>query len=172
MAGTIEVPKRLLQKLISNDERNKKAQREAEIKAKVDNISKAGPKRAIAHHLKTLHMLDDIDDVWEDIFQETRERDLEAEEVGGQKVPWVRIDNMEEVEKAIFKQGEFLKGLRDHAKYELGMQTVGAKNKFGFKLVAHKEQDPDFDKKLLSFDEDDVRGWEKAYVQRERECSL
>ena len=81
----------------------------------------------------------------------------------------VRADNVEEVAQALEKQKVIWEQLKEHITYELGMQTLGGKSKFGFKLVKHREDDPDFDKELLNFDESDVRSWEKAYVQREHE---
>lgn len=153
MAGTVNIPKRMLQRLQLESEKSKQALRDTQIREKISSIAGAAPKRAIAHHMKTLNLLEDMSDVWTDITEDTH-----------------REDNMEDVAEALVKQQEIFVKIKEHVTYELGMQTLGGKNKFGFKLVKHREEDPDFDKDVLNFDESDVRGWERAFVQREREC--
>ena len=170
MSGNVEIPKRLLQRLMYDNEKSKQAVRETQIKEKTSSISGAGPKRAVAHHMKSLNFLEDMSDVWTDIFEDKKEKEEDAKARGeGGKVPFVRADNLEEVAEALEKQEEIFNELKDHITHELGMQTLGGKSKHGFKLVKHREEDPDFDKELLKFDESDVRAWEKAFVQRERE---
>ena len=143
--------------------------RETQIREKTSSITGAGPKRAVAHHMKTLNILEDMSGVWTDITEDTHDKNEEAKANGQGEVSMVREDNMEDVEEAMLKQQEIFLKIKEHITYELGMQTLGGKNKFGFKLVKHREDDPDFDKDLLNFDESDVRAWEKSYVQRERE---
>ena len=117
--------------------------------------------------MRSLNLLEDMSAVWTDIFEDKKEKEEEAKERGEVgKVLFVRVDNMEEVAEASEKREEIFIELITQ---ELGMQTLGGKSKYGFKLVKHREDDPDFDKELLSFDESDVRSWEKAFVQRERE---
>ena len=170
MAGNVEIPKRFLQRLMCDNEKAKDMLRETQIKEKVASISGPGPKRAVAHHMRSLFLLEDMSDVWTDIYEDKLELEKEAKEKGEvAKVPLVRADNLEEVAEALVRQEEFWKQMKEHIIYELGMQTLGGKSKYGFKLVKHREDDPDFDKELLSFDESDVRSWEKAFVQRERE---
>ena len=169
MAGQVTISKRMLQKMQIDCERSKQAMRETKIKEKTESIVAAAPKRAVGHLMKTLHLLEDMSDVWTDIFVDRRELVEEAQARGeGGEVPWVREENMQEVEEALVKQQEVFVKLKDHVTYELGMQTLGGKSKYGFKLVKHREEDPDFNKEVLKFDESDVRNWEKAYVQRER----
>ena len=170
MAGNVEIPKRFLQRLMSDNEKAKDMLRETQIKEKIFSISGAGPKRAVAHHMRSLNLLEDMSDVWTDLYEDKVELENEAKERGEVvKVSLVRADNVEEVAQALEKQKVIWEQLKEHITYELGMQTLGGKSKFGFKLLKHREDDPDFDKELLNFDESDVRSWEKAYVQRERE---
>ena len=168
-SGNVEIPKRFLQRLMKESEKSKQALRETQIREKTSSITGAGPKRAVAHHMKTLNILEDMSGVWTDITEDTHDKNEEAKANGQGEVSMVREDNMEDVEEAMLKQQEIFLKLKEHITYELGMQTLGGKNKFGFKLVKHREDDPDFDKDLLNFDESDVRAWEKSYVQRERE---
>ena len=170
MAGTVNIPKRMLQRLQLESEKSKQALRDTQIREKISSIAGAAPKRAIAHHMKTLNLLEDMSDVWTDITEDTHDKNVKAKAEGKEEVPWVREDNMEDVAEALVKQQEIFVKIKEHVTYELGMQTLGGKNKFGFKLVKHREEDPDFDKAVLNFDESDVRGWERAFVQREREC--
>lgn len=170
MAGTVNIPKRMLQRLQLESEKSKQALRDTQIREKISSIAGAAPKRAIAHHMKTLNLLEDMSDVWTDITEDTHDKNVKAKAEGEEEVPWVREDNMEDVAEALVKQQEIFVKIKEHVTYELGMQTLGGKNKFGFKLVKHREEDPDFDKDVLNFDESDVRGWERAFVQREREC--
>ena len=169
MAGTVNIPKRMLQRLQLESEKSKQALRDTQIREKISSIVGAAPKRAIAHHMKTLNLLEDMSDVWTDITEDTHDKNVKAKAEGEEEVPWVREDNMEDVAEALVKQQEIFVKIKEHVTYELGMQTLGGKNKFGFKLVKHREEDPDFDKDVLNFDESDVRGWERAFVQRERE---
>ena len=170
MAGTVNIPKRMLQRLQLESEKSKQALRDTQIREKISSIVGAAPKRAIAHHMKTLNLLEDMSDVWTDVTEDTHDKNVKAKAEGKEEVPWVREDNMEDVAEALVKQQEIFVKIKEHVTYELGMQTLGGKNKFGFKLVKHQEEDPDFDKDVLNFDESDVRGWERAFVQREREC--
>ena len=50
MSGNVEIPKRLLQRLVCDNEKSKQALRETQIREKTSSISGAGPKRAVAHH--------------------------------------------------------------------------------------------------------------------------
>ena len=149
--------------------KSKQALRDTQIREKISSIAGAAPKRAIAHHMKILNMLEDMSDVWTDITEDTNDKNVEAKARGEGEVPLLREDNMEDVVEAMIKQQEIFIKIKENITYELGMQTLWGKNKFGFKLVKHREEDPDFDKAVLNFDESDVRGWERAFVQRERE---
>ena len=101
MAGNVEIPKRFLQRLMCDNEKAKDMLRETQIKEKVASISGPGPKRAVAHHMRSLFLLEDMSDVWTDIYEDKLELEKEAKEKGEvAKVPLVRADNLEEVAEA------------------------------------------------------------------------
>ena len=52
MAGTVNIPKRMLQRLQLESEKSKQALRDTQIREKTSSIAGAAPKRAIAHHME------------------------------------------------------------------------------------------------------------------------
>ena len=154
----VAVPRALLDKILKNTEENKRKAREAAIRARVSQIKQAAPRRAVSHLMKTMHLIEDAEGVWDDLTQ-TAERN---------EIHIIRQDNAEKANEALRKQGLLLEKVKKHVKEEIGNQTIGATSVYGFKVVGFKERDPTYEKDLLGVDEDDVRTLEKAFVQRER----
>ena len=154
----VAVPRSLLNKILRNTEENKNKAREADIRARVSQIKNAAPKRAVSHLMKTLHLIEDAEEAWDDLT-ETADRN---------EIHIIREDNAEKANEALRKQGMLLEKVKKHIKEEIGNQTIGATSVYGFKVVGFKERDPTYEKDLLGVDEDDVRALEKAFVQRER----
>ena len=154
----VTVPRDLLNKILKNTEENKKKAREAEIRARVSQIKQAAPRRAVSHLMKTLHLIEDAEEVWDDLTQTAERYDINI----------IRQDNAEKANNALKRQGELLEKVKKHVKEEIGNQTIGATSVYGFKVVGFKERDPTYQKDLLGVDEDDVGTLEKAFVQRER----
>ena len=154
----VTVPRVLLNKILKNTEENKKKAREAEIRARVSQIKQAAPRRAVSHLMKTLHLIEDAEAVWDDITQTAERNDIHI----------IRRDNAEKANDALERQGKLLEKVKKHVKEEIGNQTIGATSVYGFKVVGFKERDPTYQKDLLGVDEDDVRALEKAFVQKER----
>ena len=118
MAGNVEIPKRFLQRLMCDNEKAKDMLRETQIKEKVASISGPGPKRAVAHHMRSLFLLEDMSDVWTDFYEDKLELEKEAKEKGEvAKVPLVRADNLEEVAEALVRQEEFWTRMKEHIIY-------------------------------------------------------
>ena len=154
----VAVPRDLLNKILKNTEENKRKAREADIRARVSQIKQAAPRRAVSHLMKTLHLIEDAEEVWDDLTQTAERNDIHI----------IRQDNAEKANEALKEQGELLEKVKNHVKEEIGNQTIGATSVYGFKVVGFKERDPTYQKDLLGVDEDDVRTLEKAFVQRER----
>ena len=154
----VAVPRDLLNKILKNTEENKRKAREADIRARVSQIKQAAPRRAVSHLMKTLHLIEDAEEVWDDLTQTAERNDIHI----------IRQDNAEKANEALKEQGELLEKVKNHVKEEIGNQTIGATSVYGFKVVGFKERDPTYQKDLLGVDEDDVRTLEMAFVQRER----
>ena len=158
----VTVPKSILQKILKNTEENKRKAREADIRARVGSIKQAAPRRAVSHLMKTLHLIEDAEEVWDELTETASRNEIDI----------IRQDNAEKANEALQKQGELLMKVKNHVKEEIGNQTIGATSVYGFKMVGFKEKDPIYEKDLLGVDENDVRSLEKAFVQRERKLMM
>ena len=158
----VTVPKSILQKILKNTEENKRKAREADIRARVGSIEQAAPRRAVSHLMKTLHLIEDAEEVWDELTETASRNEIDI----------IRQDNAEKANEALQKQGELLMKVKNHVKEEIGNQTIGATSVYGFKMVGFKEKDPIYEKDLLGVDENDVRSLEKAFVQRERKLMM
>ena len=158
----VTVPKSILQKILKNTEENKRKARESDIRARVGSIKQAAPRRAVSHLMKTLHLIEDAEEVWDELTETASRNEIDI----------IRQDNAEKANEALQKQGELLMKVKNHVKEEIGNQTIGATSVYGFKMVGFKEKDPIYEKDLLGVDENDVRSLEKAFVQRERKLMM
>ena len=98
----VTVPRVLLNKILKNTEENKKKAREAEIRARVSQIKQAAPRRAVSHLMKTLHLIEDAEAVWDDITQTAERNDIHI----------IRRDNAEKANDALERQGKLLEKVK------------------------------------------------------------
>ena len=128
----VAVPRALLDKILKNTEENKRKAREADIRARVSQIKQAAPRRAVSHLMKTMHLIEDAEGVWDDLTQ-TAERN---------EIHIIRQDNAEKANEALRKQGLLLEKVKKHVKEEIGNQTIGATSVYGFKVVGFQREGP------------------------------
>ena len=158
----VAVPKQFLEKILRNTEENKRKAREQDIKSRVAQIKQAAPRRAVGHLMRTLHLIEDAEGVWDTLTDKASRLEIDI----------IRGDNAERANEALKKQGVLMELVKKHVKEEIGNQTIGATSVYGFKVVGFKERDPTFEKELLGVDEEEVKALEKAFVQRERKFWL
>ena len=83
----------------------------------------------------------------------------------------VRIDNVEEVQRVVTKQGRLMAQMQQELKDEVEAQTLGASSFMGWNLVKFKEGSGLFGNPMVPIQAKDVRQWEHQYAQRSRDES-
>jgi hypothetical protein len=148
-------------KLLKAAEKVKEEGRDQKIRLVVAGHKSAGARRGIEHGMKSLNLLDDMNELWVDL--------AEAAEAGGQMV--ATRHNLVEVNLAIDKQAEIFVKMKELARHELAMQVVASKSPLAWKTVKRMEGAGEFDKEQLGIGEKEVRGAEKELMQYEKEIA-
>ena len=79
----------------------------------------------------------------------------------------VRIDNVEEVQRVVAKQGRLMAQMKQELKDEVEAQTLGASSFMGWNLVKFKEGSGLFGNPMVPIQAKDVRQWEHQYRKAE-----
>ena len=105
------------------------------------------------------YTMEDLDALWQPLADVAIEQGCDV----------VRIDNVEEVQRVVAKQGRLMAQMKAELKDEVEAQTLGASSFMGWNLVKFKEGSGLFGNPMVPIQAKDVRLWEHHYAQRSRD---
>ena len=103
--------------------------------------------------------MEDLDALWQPLADVAIEQGCDV----------VRIDNVEEVQRVVAKQGRLMAQMKAELKDEVEAQTLGASSFMGWNLVKFKEGSGLFGNPMVPIQAKDVRQWEHHFAQRSRD---
>ena len=103
--------------------------------------------------------MEDLDALWQPLADVAIEQGCDV----------VRVDNVEEVQRVVAKQGRLMAQMKAELKDEVEAQTLGASSFMGWNLVKFKEGSGLFGNPMVPIQAKDVRQWEHHFAQRSRD---
>ena len=110
----------------------KKKARKAAVKAECDKYTNKSIKRGVKVQMETLHLITDLEEVWEDLAE------ADTEGVGVISAA-VAADKVEECNEAVSKMTTILARFRLHSQWELDMQIAAGSSTMGWGTVEQWE---------------------------------
>ena len=116
----------------------KKKARKAAVKAECDKYTNKSIKRGVKVQMETLHLITDLEEVWEDLARGFLEAEADTEGVGVISAA-VAADKVEECNEAVSKMTTILARFRLHSQWELDMQIAAGSSTMGWGTVEQWE---------------------------------
>ena len=135
--------------------------RDREVQEALKEVKSPAAKRSLGKLLMWRYTMEDLEALWQPLANVAIEQGCNL----------VRIDNVEEVQRVVAKQGRLMAQMKQELKDEVEAQTLGASSFMGWNLVKFKEGSGLFGNPMVPIQAKDVRQWEHQYAQRSRDES-
>jgi hypothetical protein len=135
--------------------------RDREVQEALKEVKSPAAKRSLGKLLMWRYTMEDLEALWQPLANVAIEQGCNL----------VRIDNVEEVQRVVTKQGRLMAQMQQELKDEVEAQTLGASSFMGGNLVKFKEGSGLFGNPMVPIQAKDVRQWEHQYAQRSRDES-